>query len=30
VRILGSLLNSAFSAIVSAWYLASYSALATE
>jgi hypothetical protein len=30
LRILGSLLNSAFSAIVSAWYLASYSALATE
>lgn len=30
LRIIGSLLNSAFSAIVSAWYLASYSALATE
>jgi hypothetical protein len=30
MRVLGSLLNSAFSAIVSAWYLASYSALATE
>lgn len=30
LRILGSLLNSAFSAIVSAWYLASYAALATE
>lgn len=30
LRVLGSLLNSAFSAIVSAWYLASYSALATE
>lgn len=30
LRILGSLLNSAFSAIVSAWYLAAYSALATE
>ncbi|HEU4886859.1 MAG TPA: hypothetical protein VFV49_03160 [Thermoanaerobaculia bacterium] len=30
LRIVGSLLNSAFSAMVSAWYLASYSALATE
>jgi hypothetical protein len=30
IRLLGSLLNSVFSAIVSAWYLASYSALATE
>jgi hypothetical protein len=30
LRIVGSLLNSIFSAIVSAWYLASYSTLATE
>lgn len=30
LRIVGSLLNSAFSAMVSAWYLASYSALSTE
>ena len=30
LRIVGSLLNSIFSAIVSAWYLASYSALAAE
>lgn len=30
LRIVGSLLNSAFSAIVSSWYLASYAALATE
>ncbi len=30
IRLLGSLLNSVFSALVSAWYLASYSALATE
>lgn len=30
LRIVGSLLNSVFSAIVSAWYLATYSALATE
>jgi hypothetical protein len=30
LRIIGSLLNSVFSSIVSAWYLASYSALATE
>ncbi|MFL6248495.1 MAG: hypothetical protein ACJ74H_20900 [Thermoanaerobaculia bacterium] len=30
LRIVGSLLNSAFSSIVSAWYLASYSALAAE
>ena len=30
IRLIGSLLNSVFSAIVSAWYLASYSALATE
>lgn len=30
LRIMGSVLNSIFSAVVSAWYLASYSALATE
>ena len=30
LRIVGSVLNSIFSAMVSAWYLASYSALATE
>jgi len=30
LRLVGSLLSSAFSAIVSAWYLASYSALVTE
>jgi hypothetical protein len=30
LRLVGSLLNSVFSSIVSAWYLASYSALATE
>lgn len=30
LRIIGTVLNWAFSAIVSAWYLASYSALATE
>lgn len=30
LRIIGSLLNSVFSAILGAWYLASYSALATE
>jgi hypothetical protein len=30
IRLIGSLLNSVFSAIVSAWYLAAYSALATE
>jgi hypothetical protein len=30
IRLFGSLLNSVFSSFVSAWYLASYSALATE
>ena len=30
IRLIGSLFNSGFSVLVSAWYLASYSALATE